>query len=586
MSKSLLIFLLALPQISLAARCRCLYGDLCWPNESEFAQLSGQVSQPLLLPVPPARPCYISANSSQCAEVIVGWNDGNWRANQTGAMQSPNFETFAFNNGTIDACYINTALDVPCRQGSVSVIGVDARSVGDIQAAVKFAAKHNLRLAVKNTGHDYLGRSDGRGSFLIWTHNMKNITVNALFTPAGAPASESYNHAITLEAGVQWHEAYTAANASGRVLVGGVSAGGSVGAAGGWLLGGGHSALSPSFGLGVDNVLEISLVTSNGSFLVANAHQHPDLFWALRGGGGGTFGVVTSVTYRTRPSFPVIAAFLAASINASSPNTALSQAFTELVRITPQLTDEGWGGYTIFSPSNGSLFFTSLYIVPAASPASAGQANATMNAYFAYVQELAANSTQSGNPADAVALQAAFTTPFPTWYDWYATLFTTGEQVGNNVEIGSWLLPRDVVESDYEHVAETLLTIPGITCPVAGGAVSNVSSSATGLNPAWRKAAAHVVGGVSWAEGATIDEINALRDRLKNNTAKLRGLAPQSGAYFNEASLYEPDPAHSFFGSHYTKLRAIKSVYDPIDLFIVAEGVGSDEWDKTLTCRK
>ena len=53
-----------------------------------------------------------------------------------------------------------------------------------------------------------------------------------------------------------------------------------------------------------------------------------------------------------------------------------------------------------------------------------------------------------------------------------------------------------------------------------------------------------------------------------------------------QASLYEPNPAHSFFGSHYKKLRAIKAVYDPFDLFIVAEGVGSDEWDGSLTCRK
>ena len=67
-------------------------------------------------------------------------------------MQSPNFETFTLPNGMFEACYINTALDVPCGQGSVPVIGVDARSVADIQAAVKFAAKHNLRLAVKNTG--------------------------------------------------------------------------------------------------------------------------------------------------------------------------------------------------------------------------------------------------------------------------------------------------------------------------------------------------------------------------------------------------------------------------------------------------
>ena len=67
-------------------------------------------------------------------------------------MQSPNFETYEFANGTIDACYLNTTLGVPCTQGSVSVIGVDARSPSDVQAAVVFAQKYNLRLVVKNTG--------------------------------------------------------------------------------------------------------------------------------------------------------------------------------------------------------------------------------------------------------------------------------------------------------------------------------------------------------------------------------------------------------------------------------------------------
>ena len=52
-----------------------------------------------------------------------------------------------------------------------------------------------------------------------------------------------------------------------------------------------------------------------------------------------------------------------------------------------------------------------------------------------------------------------------------------------------------------------------------------------------------------------------------------------------QASLYEPDPAHSFFGSHYKALRAIKAKYDPDDLFVVAQGVGSREWDKDLLCR-
>ncbi|TFK94015.1 FAD-binding domain-containing protein [Polyporus arcularius HHB13444] len=586
-----LLFLLALLQVFHAtaisgSSCRCLYGDPCWPSQSKFDKLSAQVSQPLLFPTPAAQACYTSPDSAECTEAVAQWGNGNWRANHTGAMQSPNFETFTFSNGTIEGCYLNTTLGLPCGRGSVSVIAVDARSVSDVQAAVNFAAVYNLRLAIKNTGHDYLGRSDGRGSFMLWTHNMKNITVHPSFTPAGAPTNESYEYAITLEAGVQWHEAYSAANDAGRVLVGGASGGGSVGAAGGWIQGGGHSALSASFGLGVDNVLEISVVTSNGSYLVTNAYQHPDLFWALRGGGGGTYAVATSVTYRTRPSFPVIGAFLSASINTSSltPNAALSAAFTELVRITPQLTDQGWGGYSMFKPSNSSVSFVIRYVVPDSSPESAAQANATMSAYLTHVQELAANATQAG---DSTVVQSAYTASFASWWDWYVPLFSTGESVGFNVELGSWLLPRDVVESDHEHVAETLVNIPAISWYlVCGGAASNVSADAAGINPAWRKAVVHVVGATTWSDGATLEEINAAREILKSDTAKMRALAPESGAYYNEASPYEPNPAQAFFGSHYNKLRAIKAVYDPINLFVVTEGVGSDEWDDSLTCRK
>lgn len=135
------------------SRCRCLSDDAsCWPSQDDFDTLAQQVSQPLIHPFPPAQPCYLNANSSECTAAVANWTDGNWRADQPGAMQSPNFESFIFSNGTIDACYLNTTLGVPCDQGSVSVIGVEAHTVSDIQAAVKFAADHNLRLAVKNTG--------------------------------------------------------------------------------------------------------------------------------------------------------------------------------------------------------------------------------------------------------------------------------------------------------------------------------------------------------------------------------------------------------------------------------------------------
>lgn len=133
--------------------CRCVYGESCWPTSQDFVALTSQLSQPLIYPVPTASACYpVSSPSGNCTNVRDNQFNGNWRADQSGSMETPNLESFTFSNGSISACYINTSLGIPCTQGSVPVVGVDAQSVSDIQAAVKFAVKHNLRVAVKNTG--------------------------------------------------------------------------------------------------------------------------------------------------------------------------------------------------------------------------------------------------------------------------------------------------------------------------------------------------------------------------------------------------------------------------------------------------
>jgi hypothetical protein len=133
--------------------CKCTSDQSCWPTDSDFHTLSLLVSQPLIYPIPPASPCYPPSHpSGNCSEVISSWTNGIWRSNHPGAMQTTDWETFTNPNGTIEACYLNTTLGFPCQQGSVSVIGVDARSPQDIQAAVKFASKHNLRLVIKGTG--------------------------------------------------------------------------------------------------------------------------------------------------------------------------------------------------------------------------------------------------------------------------------------------------------------------------------------------------------------------------------------------------------------------------------------------------
>ena len=134
--------------------CRCLFGKSCWPSDSAFSELASKLSQPILHPRPPESACYPPSDpSGNCTDVQINAPDGRWRSDQPGAAQFPNYETFIFGNGTISACYLNTTLDYPCTQGSVPDVGVDARTVKDVIAAVRFAARYNLRLVIKNTGY-------------------------------------------------------------------------------------------------------------------------------------------------------------------------------------------------------------------------------------------------------------------------------------------------------------------------------------------------------------------------------------------------------------------------------------------------
>ena len=82
----------------------------------------------------------------------------------------------------------------------------------------------------------------------------------------------------------------------------------------------------------------MTIVFSTGEYLTVNRHQYPDLFWALLGGGGGTYGILTSVTYPTYPSLPIAAAVMVIQTVRANTTQALS---TELMRITPQLPDAG-----------------------------------------------------------------------------------------------------------------------------------------------------------------------------------------------------------------------------------------------------
>jgi len=260
---------------------------------------------------------------------------------------------------------------------------------------------------------------------------------------------------FTFGAGVQWIEAYDAARQHNRVIVGGSSQ--SVGVAGGWLAGGGYGVISPNYGLGtpnspvwtksyslncfvgVDNVLEITIVTANGDHVIANSYRNEDLFWALRGGGGGTWGVVTSVTYKTHPSTPLSSAlFSANSTNANSTQ----KLFAEIIRLTPSLVEQGYGGSCSISPDHISFSFLSPNVT-------AEETQATFLPLF----ELAAS--QPG-----VSVENS-TVVYQDFWSWYETTFTSsGELVVIPPEMSSWLLPKDIIETDQpEDLAAELLKV-------------------------------------------------------------------------------------------------------------------------------
>jgi hypothetical protein len=175
---------------------------------------------------------------------------------------------------------------------AVPAVVVSPCSAEDVGIALSIAGRHGWPVSIKGGGHSAAGFCLVDGGVTIDMHRLDGIKIS----PDG--------DRIWLGAGVRWHDAYAALAAHDRAatLVGGACA--DVGVAG-FLLGGGYSFLSRKFGLGCDRMLSLEMVLADGSKINVGRDEHPDLFWACRGGGGGNFGVVTEFELATvRPAHP------------------------------------------------------------------------------------------------------------------------------------------------------------------------------------------------------------------------------------------------------------------------------------------
>ena len=177
----------------------------------------------------------------------------------------------------------------------------------------------------------------------------------------------------------------------------------------------------------MDNVLEITIVTADGNHVVANPYRNEDLFWALRGGGGGTWGVVTSATYKTHPSMPLSSAtLLANSTNVNSTQNLLA----EIIRLTPSLIEQGYGGY-------GGGLASQLQLAVLSPNVTAEQTQATFLPLFEFAASQPGLSVENS------------TVVYQDFWSWYDALFATAsDQVGIPSEGSSWLLPKNIIQTD------------------------------------------------------------------------------------------------------------------------------------------
>ena len=309
------------PPQEAASACRCTPDKPCWPALTEWHRLEARLSNKLEQPQSPLAPCRGDPNGAACAAALKNATNPFYLQDQPAGTQS---------TGWLGAW-----------TASPSTYAVTAENTGDIVAAVNFAREHHLRLVIKSTGHDYLGRSNAPDSLLVWTHEMRTVSIAPAFVARGCPDTARRTPAVTVGAGARWLEAYQAVTVhDGRYVQGGGCT--SVGAAGGFMQGGGFGSWSKKYGIAAASLLEAEVVTAGGQVLVANACQNQDLFWALRGGGGGTFGVVTRVTLETHP-LPNFFGALDGSVVAKDDASFKELLERFLVFYRENLSNEHWG---------------------------------------------------------------------------------------------------------------------------------------------------------------------------------------------------------------------------------------------------
>lgn len=323
------------------------------------------------------------------------------------------------------------------------------------------------------------------------------------------------------------------------------------------------SLLSSKHGLGADQALEWEVVTANGTHLIATPTENSDLYWALSGGGGGTYAVVLSLTAKAYPNDKVGGVSLAFSTATANDETLWNTAAFFQKDIVSTLVDAGahvqWGVY-------GPMFYITEATIPGATEDDMRRVFTPFTKYL-----------------DGQGIQYQMNvTSFPTFLqhaDKYLGPLPYGSIPAAQIQ-GGVMISRSTVSSKNDELISTLRTIATNSSFFIASYAVNVShapSSPNAVLPAWRDALSYFVVFQSWNYTAPAGYMDAQERLLTEEIMPpLQDLA--SGAYMNEADFANPRWREEFYGENWDRLLSIKNKWDPMSLFYAQTAVGSDEW--------
>ncbi|PMB63643.1 putative FAD-linked oxidoreductase [Beauveria bassiana] len=565
---------------SLAADCKNYRVD-----RAKLAQLGEAVENRVATEKAPGEVCH-NGDSVAC--------DALKKKFKTHEFHSQHPISVAWNQYTNDTCLPDPA--APCSNDGYPLHVVNASTAEHVQRVVEFARENAVALNIKNTGHDYHGRSNAPYAISLWTHSINSLVRNPTsFQPKGCDEAFT-GSSITAGAGVQMGRIYEFLEPLGETVIGGTST--SVGLAG-YVMGGGHSIIS-------DNVLEFEVVLPNGELVHANECQNDDLFWALRGGGGSTYGIVTSITTKTVPTPKITASTFTFFINPDDPQALNVTSF--FVSKLPNMVEQAANGYLTslhksphpLKPNPAGPFFTGIL--------------GSMVLVDSEDQEKLENMLQdveeeAKGKFPAVELKILQTTVYDSLLQ-YLTAFSRflPNNAGSNMHIDSKLVSADMLRNEevvHEVNKRAVSRGPFSTMGmlVVGGKGLRDAQPVGGSNavhPSWKKTVASVFVTENFAPMNAEARHNAISS-LQKTLEPFVNLDPSMGSYSNERdegfmscvnqvlkALAGSNWKMDFWGDNYDKLVEIKRKYDPEDLLWCHPCVGNERWERQrdgLVCK-